>query len=110
MPPDDSSPQLNIDRVRTLRGEVDAKVRRQSYLFSAVAVSLLVIWINMLPLHQTATEAASKAWAYLGSWRTYAEYQQELERVAQARVSARNQIHALETQRKKFKIGSSELG
>jgi hypothetical protein len=81
-----------------MRAYIDAKVRRQSYLFGAAAVSLMLIWVNMVPLHQGATEAATKAWEYLRSWKTYTEYQKTFSSVSNTRAKTRNQVRDLEVQ------------
>jgi hypothetical protein len=99
----------DVERVKNMRAHIDAKVRRQSYLFGAAALSLVLIWVNMLPLHEGATEATAKAWEYLRSWKTYADYRKTFINVSKTRENTKTEVYDLEFQRQQLKELSPEL-
>lgn len=88
--------------------EMATKLRRQSYIFTIASLSLILFWVNMLPLHHAATEAASKGWTYLRSRREYEQSKETFRRARKTLASTGQEIQSFEENRRMEKIQSFE--
>lgn len=90
-----------------MRAFIDARVRRQSYIFGAASASLVLIGFSILALHQQASTAAAIAWKYLHSRQRYTAYRTTFDDISNSRDTQRAKISALEAEREQ--LGRREL-
>jgi hypothetical protein len=91
-----------VERVKALRAELDTKVQRRGYLFYAIAASLLLIWINMIPLHLLSMDAATDGFKYIHSWKEAEGSRNELLAAKNELETQVNRIRSLELQNREL--------